>query len=48
MVEPGLIEIAAGSSSADLRLHGTLDLTGPERATGTSRVLTTPVAMWDL
>jgi beta-xylosidase len=47
VVEAGLIEIDIGSSSADLRLHGELQLHGPERTAGTGRVLLTPVAVLD-
>jgi beta-xylosidase len=43
IVEPGLIEIQVGSSSADARLTGALTLHGPERTPGPARVLTTPV-----
>jgi hypothetical protein len=43
IVEPGLIELAIGSSAADVRLCGELELTGPGRLAGRSRVLTTPV-----
>jgi beta-xylosidase len=47
VVEAGLIEVDIGSSSADLRLHGELQLHGPERAVGAGRVLFTPVAVLD-
>ena len=47
VVEAGLIEVDIGSSSADLRLHGELELHGPERTVGTDRVLFTPVAVRD-
>ena len=47
IVEAGLIEIGIGASSADLRLHGELDLCGPERQVGSLRVLTTPVTVHD-
>jgi len=45
IVEPGLIELAVGSSAGDLRLHGELELAGPERRAGAGRVLTTPVSV---
>ena len=45
IVEPGLIGLAIGSSSGDLRLHGEVELTGPERRAGADRVLTTPVSV---
>jgi len=48
VVEPGLIEVGIGSSSADLRLHGEIELFGPERAVGADRALTTPVTVRDL
>jgi beta-xylosidase len=47
IVEPGVIEIEVGSSSADHRLTGSLLLHGPERAVGPDRVLTTPTSVLD-
>jgi beta-xylosidase len=47
IVEPGVIEVELGSSSADLRLTGRLLLHGPERVAGPDRVLTTPVSVDD-
>ncbi|HEY2505878.1 MAG TPA: glycoside hydrolase family 3 N-terminal domain-containing protein [Streptosporangiaceae bacterium] len=43
IVEPGHIDVQIGSSSADVRLAGSLMLQGPRRVVGPDRVLTTPV-----
>ena len=48
IVEAGLIEVGIGSSSVDLRRHGEIELTGPERQVGGDRVLTTPATVIDL
>jgi len=48
IVEPGLIEVQVGSSSADLRLTGTIALHGQERVVAADRVLTTPVSVYDI
>ncbi|QNP68057.1 glycoside hydrolase family 3 C-terminal domain-containing protein [Streptomyces roseirectus] len=45
VVEPGEITVLVGASSADIRLTGTLHLTGPEREAGHDRVLGTPVVL---
>jgi hypothetical protein len=42
IVEPGRIDVAVGSSSEDLRLHGAFELVGPRRVLGRERVLTVP------
>jgi hypothetical protein len=47
-VEAGVIEVGVGSSSVDLRLHGEIELCGPERQVGPDRVLTTAVTVIDL
>jgi len=47
IVEPGRIDVLIGSSSADIRLTGTITLTGPTRVTGADCVLTTPVQVID-
>jgi beta-xylosidase len=47
VVEAGLIEVGIGASSADLRLHGVIELRGPERTVGADRVLFTPVTVLD-
>jgi beta-xylosidase len=48
VVEAGLIEISIGSSSADVRLQGEVELAGPERQVGADRVLTTPAMVADI
>ncbi|HEY7143300.1 MAG TPA: glycoside hydrolase family 3 N-terminal domain-containing protein [Streptosporangiaceae bacterium] len=45
VVEAGLIQAAIGSSAADIRLQGEIELTGPERTAGPDRVLVTPVTI---
>jgi hypothetical protein len=45
MVEPGEISVAVGGASDDLPLSGSFTLTGPTRAAGADRVLTTPVSV---
>ncbi len=47
VVEAGVIEIAIGSSSTDLRLQGEVEMRGPERAVGVGRVLSTPFSVLD-
>jgi beta-xylosidase len=45
IVEPGEIGVAVGGASDQLPLHGSLTLTGAERAVGRGRVLHTPVTI---
>ncbi|WP_232376575.1 beta-xylosidase/alpha-l-arabinosidase [Amycolatopsis aidingensis] len=45
VVEPGDLRVHLGSSSVDLRLSGTVSLTGPTRVVGYDRVLHTPVTV---
>jgi beta-xylosidase len=45
LVEPGVIAVAVGGASDDLPLAGSFTLTGPVRAAGADRVLTTPVSV---
>jgi beta-xylosidase len=45
LVEPGVIAVAVGGASDDLPLSDSFTLTGPARAVGADRVLTTPVAV---
>ncbi|WP_225636620.1 glycoside hydrolase family 3 N-terminal domain-containing protein [Streptomyces solaniscabiei] len=48
IVEPGDLNLLIGSSSTDIRLRGTLRLTGEVREVGHDRVLDTPVALQPL
>ena len=43
IVEPGRIEVMIGASSADLRLRGAFELTGPPRRVGEGRALLSQV-----
>jgi beta-xylosidase len=45
VVEPGEIVVEVGAASDNLPLRGSFSLTGPERAVGAGRVLTTPVSV---
>lgn len=45
IIEPGEVRVMVGSSSGDLRLHGSFQLTGEPREVGHDRVLLTPVTV---
>jgi beta-xylosidase len=45
VVEPGRIDVLVGSSAADVRLSGSVTLSGAERVVRADRVLTTPVTV---
>jgi hypothetical protein len=45
IVEPGEVEVLAGTSAGDLPCQGTVTLTGAVRTVGHDRVLTTPVSV---
>ena len=48
IVEPGVIEVEIGRSSADLPLTGSFTLEGPTRTLGPDRVLGVPVEIKSL
>ncbi|MGW3772442.1 beta-xylosidase/alpha-l-arabinosidase [Actinomadura verrucosospora] len=48
IVEPGVVEVCVGRSSADLPLRGAFTLDGPVRELGPDRVLTVPVEVTPL
>jgi beta-glucosidase len=45
IVEPGELDVLVGSAADDLPCRGTVTLTGPVRAVGSERRLTTPVEL---
>jgi beta-glucosidase len=45
VVEPGTIEVTLGTSAQDRPFRQSVELTGPVRAVGHDRVLTTPVTV---
>ena len=45
IVEPGRIEVSVGASSADVRMRGAFELTGPMRHVGEGRVLVPEVVV---
>ncbi len=45
VVEPGIVDVLVGRSSADIVLRAQLELVGPTRVVGDDRVMTTPVTI---